>query len=162
MSRGNKAQRDPFIDIPAEAKEMMRYIYPAIQHMSKAERMDGVGHDMKRAALDIIEEYYMAYYAVNAEVKADHICRMIGKYGVLQAAVEVACQQGILLERYRLPIAYRMERIEEGIQKWNNAMSAPRQGPARAPHGKTRDGAAGQRLRVKGDEVSFTPAADTS
>lgn len=162
MSRGNKAQREPFVDIPAEAKEMLRYIYPAIQHMSKAERMDGVGHDMKRAALDIIEEYYMAYYAVSAEVKAEHICRMVGKYGVLQAAVEVACQQGVLMDTYKLPIAFRMERIEEGILKWNNAMSAQRQEPANVLPGKTRGGAAGQRPRVKGDEASFTPAADTS
>ena len=140
---------------------MLRHIYPAIQHMPKGERMDGVGADLKRAALAIIREYYMAYYAQDPETKAAHILEMVGWFGYLQAVVEIACKQGILLARFRLPIAERMERIEEGVIKWNSSTSARRQDPANAPGGPSPSGAAGQRLRVKGGGASFTPAADS-
>ncbi len=161
MARGNKAQRDPFVDIPAEAKEMLRHIHPAVQHMPKAERMDGAGAELKRAAYAIIREYYMAYYAPSRKVKGEHILQMVGWYGHLQAALEIACRQGVLMDRFRLPIAERMERIEEGILKWNSSMSAQRQESANAPEEDV-SGAAGQRLWVKGDGVSFTPASDSS
>lgn len=160
MARGNKAHRDAYVSIPAEAKEMLRHIIPAVQHMPKADRMDGAGAEMKRAAFAIIREFHMAYYAVDPEAKARHISCLVGWYGHLQAAVEIACLQGVLKDTYKLPIAMRMERIEEGIMKWNNAQSAQRQEPASAPSG-TPVGAVGQGLGVKGGEASFTPASDS-
>lgn len=68
MARGNKAKRDAFVSIPAEVKEMLRHLHPAIQHMPKPERMDGVGAEMRHAA-----------YAKGAKVtyKGEHyICKM--------------------------------------------------------------------------------------
>ena len=61
MSRGNKARRDAFISIPAETKQLLRHLIPAIQHMPKIDRIDGVGAEMKRAAWGILREYHMAY-----------------------------------------------------------------------------------------------------
>ena len=136
MARGNKAHRDAYVSIPAEAKEMLRYIIPAVQHMPKADRVDGVGAELKRAAFAIIREFHMAYYAVDP------------------------CLQGVLQDTYKLSIAMRMERIEEGILKWNNAQSALRQDPSNAPSGPT-GSADGQGLGVKGGGVSFTPASDS-
>ena len=160
MARGNKAHRDAYVSIPAEAKEMLRYIIPAVQHMPKADRVDGVGAELKRAAFAIIREFHMAYYAVDPKVKADHVSQLVGWYGHLQAAVEIACLQGVLQDTYKLSIAMRMERIEEGILKWNNAQSALRQDSSNAPSGPT-GSADGQGLGVKGGGVSFTPASDS-
>ena len=162
MARGNRAHRDAYVSIPAEAKEMLRHIIPAVQHMPKADRIDGAGGEMKRAAFAIIREYHMAYYAIDPKAKAAHIAEMVGWYGHLQAAVEIACLQGILMDTHKLPIAERMERIEEGILKWNSTQSTQRQEPVNAPHGNEPVGATGQRLLVKGDGASFTPASDTS
>ena len=104
---------------------MLRFIHPALQRMPKIERIDGAGAEMKRAAYAIIREYYIAYYCPSR--RAEHIGEMIGWYGHLQSALEICCQQGILRDEFKLPIAMRMERIEEGIMKWNNSQSAQRQ-----------------------------------
>lgn len=127
MARGNKATRDAFVSIPAEVKEMLRHLHPAIQRMPKIERIDGVGAEMRRAAYAVLREYHIAYYCKDKGAKNEHILQMIGWYGHLQAALEIACQAGVLEDRFKLPIAQRMERVEEGIRKWNNAQSAQRQ-----------------------------------
>lgn len=62
MARGNKAQRDAFVSIPAEVKEMLRHLHPAFQRMPFTERIDGAGAEMRRAAYAIIREYYVAYH----------------------------------------------------------------------------------------------------
>lgn len=131
MARGNKARRDAFVDIPAEAKELLRQLHAALQRMPKIERMDGAGAEMKHAAYSILREYHMAYYC--PEYKAEHIRQMIGWYGHLQAALEICCLEGAMPDRFKLPIAMRMERIEEGIMKWKNAQSAQRQAQAQCP-----------------------------
>jgi len=125
MARGNKAHRDEFISIEAEAKEMLRHLHPAIQHMPKIDRIDGAGAEMRRAAYAIIREYHIAYFC--PEVRKEHIRQLIGWYGHLQAALEICCLQGIMREQFKMPIALRMERIEEGIKKWKNSRSAQRQ-----------------------------------
>jgi hypothetical protein len=125
MARGNKANRDAFISIPAEVKELLRHLHPAIQHMPKIERMDGAGAEMRRAAYAIIREYHIAYFC--PEVRQEHIRQMIGWYGHLQAALEICCLQGVMRDEFKLPIAMRMARIEEGVMKWKNSQSAQRQ-----------------------------------
>ncbi len=108
-------------------KEMLRNLHPAIQRMPKIERIDGAGAEMRRAAYAVLREYHIAYFCKDKGAKTDHILQMIGWYGHLQAAFEIACLLGVLEDRFKLPIAMRMERIEEGIRKWNNAQSAQRQ-----------------------------------
>ena len=142
MARGNKAQRDAFVSIPAEVKEMLRHLHPAIQHMPKPERMDGVGAEMRHAAYAILREYHIAYHC--KDVRIEHIQQMVGWYGHLQAAFEVACLLGVLKDGFKLQIAMRMERIEEGIMKWKNAQSAQRQELDNAPSGEDPGGASGQ------------------
>lgn len=125
MARGNKAHRDAFVSIPAEVKEMLRHLHPAIQHMPKIERVDGAGAEMRKAAYAIIREYHIAYHC--REARTEHIQQMIGWYGHLQSAFEVACLMGTMKDGFKLQIAMRMERIEEGIMRWKNAQSAQRQ-----------------------------------
>ena len=125
MARGNKAHRDAYISILAEVKEMMRHLHPALQKMNKTERIDGAGAEMRRAAYAIIREYYIAYHC--PETRKQHVEQLIGEYGVHISAFEICCRQGTMEGGFKLPIAMRMERIEEGIKKWNNAMSAQRQ-----------------------------------
>lgn len=125
MARGNKANRDAFLSIEAEAKELLRHLHPALQRMNKIDRMDGAGAEMRRAAYAIIREFHIAYFCKDA--RDEHIRQMIGWYGHLQAALEISCQQGILAEGFKLPIAMRMERIEEGIRKWYNSRHTQRQ-----------------------------------
>jgi len=77
-------------------------------------------------------------------VRIEHIQQMVGWYGHLQAAFEVACLLGVLKDGFKLQIAMRMERIEEGIMKWKNAQSAQRQELDNAPSGEAPGGASGQ------------------
>lgn len=139
---------------------MLRYLHPALQHMDKGERYDGVGAPLRRFAYAIIEEYYMSYYAKDPEVKARHVLAMAGKFGAFQAAFEVSCQMGVMKDEFKLPISERMERIEEGVRKWNNSkQSAQRQVSSNAP--RDAGGADGQGQWVKGGGVSFTPTSDS-
>ena len=131
MARGNKASRDAFVSIPAEVKEMLRHLHPAVQHMPKCERYDGVGAELKRAAYAILRCYHTAYFC--PALRMEKIGEMIGWYGHLQAALEIACQEGVMRDEFKLPIAMRMQRIEEGVMKWNNSQPAQRQEYARAP-----------------------------
>lgn len=124
MSRGNKARRDAFISIPAETKQLLRHLIPAIQHMPKVDRIEGVGAEMKRAAWGILREYHMAYRCQESRIR--HLEEMVGWYGVLVDALEIACLQGILADGFKLNIAMRLERIEEGIQKWHNSIRQER------------------------------------
>ena len=127
MARGNKANRDAYRSIPAEVKEMLRFLHPAIQHMPKIERVDGVGAVLRKTAYELIEEYGMSYYARDPKVKAEHALAMVGKFATLQAAFEVSCLLGVMKDGFKLSIAMRMERIQEGVMKWKNSQSAQRQ-----------------------------------
>ena len=106
MARGNKANRDAFVSIPAEVKEMLRYVIPAVQQMPKIDRIDGAGAEMRKASFSIIREFYMAYYARTPEKKAEHVLEMFGWYGHFIAAFEVAIRQGILKDGFKLPTAF--------------------------------------------------------
>lgn len=143
MARGNKAHRDAYLSIEAEAKEMLRHLHPAIQKMAKVERIDGVGAELKRAAYAIIREYHMAYFC--PESRIEHIHQLIGWYGHLQAAFEISCQNGQMQDDFKLPIAMRMERIEEGIKKWHNSQSAQRQEHGQGTNGKEGHGSGSDR-----------------
>ena len=61
---------------------MLRHIYPAIQHMPKGERMDGVGADLKRAALAIIREEATDFFGGmrNAQQCAENIQNRVSIY----------------------------------------------------------------------------------
>ena len=111
---------------------MLRYIIPAVQHMPKVDRIDGVGAEMRRASWGILREFYMAYHC--PESRDRHIEEIIGWYGILVSAIEIGCLQGILKDQFKLNIAMRMERIEEGILKWHNSIRQERgQGTAGEP-----------------------------
>lgn len=121
-SRGNKANRDKFFSILAESKYLLRNLIPAVQDMPRAERYDGIGAEMKKAAIGIVREFSIAYKCYDPADKKRHIEEMIGNYYVLMALLDIACSQGIIKEKYRLGIAERMYRIEEGIGKWYSSL----------------------------------------
>lgn len=124
-SRGNKARRNDFISIIAETKELLRKLIPAIQRMPKIDRIEGAGAEMRRAAWDIIDHYHVAWYC--EQDRLSEIERMIGAYGRLQAAFEIALLSGLMDAAFQLPIAERMEKIERGVLMWKNSQSAQRQ-----------------------------------
>ena len=156
MARGNKARRDAYVSIPAEVKEMLRILHPAIQHMPKIERIDGVGAEMRKAAYAILREYHIAYFCKDG--KEEHVRKMVGWFGHLQAAFEVACQMGVMKDGFKLSIAMRMERIEEGVMKWNNSQSTRRQESGTGTPPNMGGGQPARDQGVKGDGASFTPA----
>jgi len=143
MARGNKANRDAFVSIPAEVKEMLRYVIPAVQQMPKIDRIDGAGAEMRKASFSIIREFYMAYYARTPEKKAEHVLEMFGWYGHFIAAFEVAIRQGILKDGFKLPIAMRLERIEEGVKKWSSSIARTASGAGPVQPGDPGGGLAG-------------------
>lgn len=158
---GNKARRDAFIDILVETKEMLRYLHPALLRVQRDERREGAPAMMKKAAYAIISEYHIAHTVTDVESKTHHIEQMIGAYGVLQSAFEVSILQGLFPDGFKLPIAERMARIEEGIRKWYNAQSSQRQARAQCPVGTAVGGVgAVENSELKGARASFTPSAD--
>ena len=121
-SRGDKANRDKFFSILAESKFLLRVLIPAVQEMPRAERYDGIGAEMKKAAIGILREFSIAYKCYDPADKKRHIEEMIGYYYTLMALLDIACTNGLLKERHKLGIAERMYRIEEGIGKWYSSL----------------------------------------
>ena len=135
----NKAKKDK-MSILADAKELLRVLLPAMQRLPKIERIEGAPVEMKRAAFELIADFHIAHAC--PECREEYIRRMIGRYGVLQAAFELAILAGLFTDGERLGIAMAMERIEEGVGRWHNALrSAPRQdrGQVREPEGCQED-----------------------
>lgn len=122
---GNKANRDAFIDIKVELTEFLMSLTSAIQRMPKIERIEGAGVQMKQAAWSMVRNYYMAWYC--KENRQYYIEQMIGWYGQLQTSFEVAIRQGIIEDKFKLPLAMRMERMEAGVNKWYSSQSSQRQ-----------------------------------
>ncbi len=118
-NRGNKATRDKD-SILANVKNMLRVLIPAVQAMPKIERMEGAPHEMKLACCNIIRYFSIAKEA--PEVRLENIHKMIGEFGVLLANFELCIVSGLMTEKVSLSIAEQMERIEEGIKKWRNAV----------------------------------------
>lgn len=116
--RGNKANNDKD-SILADAKELLKVLYPAIQRMPKIERIEGAPVEMRRAAVNIIRRFSIAKEC--PENRLANIHEMFGEFGILLAAFEICIVRGLLTDRDKLDIAMRMERIEEGIRKWRNA-----------------------------------------
>ena len=124
-ARGNKAARNDFVDILAEAKNLMRHLRPCLQSMPKIDRIDGVGSDMRNAVSGIIRHYHMAYRCQSSRV--EHIEEMIGWYGVLQSSFELGILEGVIRKEFQFPIAERMEAIERGVMSWLRSQSARRE-----------------------------------
>lgn len=126
MARGNKAHRDAFVSIQAETKEMLRHIIPAVQHMPKYDRVEGLGAELKNAVKGILIEYHIARHCPTN--KEYHIEKMIGYFYLVMDMMELCCLFGIMRDEYKLPIAMRMERIEEGINIWYNSVARQARG----------------------------------
>ena len=121
----NKAKRDK-ASILADTKQLLQVLLPAVQRTPKIERIEGAPVEMKKAAFELIADFHIAHTC--PECREEYIRRMIGRYGILQAAFEIAILAGLFTDRERLDIAMAMERIEEGVARWRNALrSAPRQ-----------------------------------
>ena len=135
----NKAKKDK-MSILADAKELLRVLIPAVQHLPKIERIEGAPMEMKKAAFGLIDNFHIAHAC--PECREEYIRRMIGRYGVLQAAFELAILAGLFTDGERLGIAMAMERIEEGVGRWHKALrSAPRRvrGQVGSPEGDQED-----------------------
>jgi hypothetical protein len=106
--------------ILADAKNLIWVLLPAIQRMPKIERIEGAPHEMKTAAFSIVANFTTAWNC--PECRDEYIRRMFGDYGRLLAAFDIAIRQGLMTDSVKLGIAEYLERIEEGITKWHNAL----------------------------------------
>ena len=88
--------------------------------MPKIERIEGAPVEMKRAVLGIIRHFSMA--KEYPEQRDAEIRQMFGEFGILLATFELCIVQGLLTEKDQLKIAIQLERIEEGVRKWRNAV----------------------------------------
>lgn len=102
--------------ILADVKELIYHLVPVVQRMPKIDRIEGPGYELKRASYDIVELFYIAYHC--EEERSLYIKKMIGAYGRLLVAFEMALRQGLVLESKKLVIAERIEKIEAGISRW--------------------------------------------
>ena len=117
--RSNKAKNDKD-SILADAKNLLYILYPSIQRMPKIERIEGAPVEMKRAVLGIIRHFSIA--KEYPEQRDAEIRQMFGEFGILLATFELCIVQGLLTEKDQLKIAIQLERIEEGVRKWRNAV----------------------------------------
>ena len=116
---GNKAKNDKS-SILVDAKMLLRIYNPIFQRMPKIERIDGLGADMRRAILDIIGHFSIAYEC--EEVRQQEIRQMIGCYGKAMAVFDLLRDLGVVPDTELYLMAERMERIECGIKKWRNSL----------------------------------------
>lgn len=116
--RGNKAKRDKS-SILADAKNLLYVLYGCIQRMPKIERIEGAPVEMKRAATNIVRSFTIAHEC--PEVRMEEIRKMIGDYGLLQAAFDLCIVQGLMTDKDKVRVAMIMEQMDEGIKKWRNA-----------------------------------------
>jgi len=117
--RGNKAHNDKD-SILADAKNLLYILYPAIQRMPKIERIEGAPVEMKKATQNIIRNFSVAKEC--QEVRQECIREMIGEFGILLANFELCIAQGLMTDSDKLRVAMQLERIEEGVRKWRNAV----------------------------------------
>ena len=117
--RGNKAHNDKD-SILADTKNLLFILYPAIQRMPKIERIEGAPVEMKKAAQNIIRNFSVAKEC--QEVRQERIREMIGEFGILLANFELCIAQGLMTDSDKLRVAIQLERIEEGVRKWRNAV----------------------------------------
>lgn len=112
--------------IKAHAEEFLCILYPAMQHLDKIDRMEGPAYDMKRAALDMIGHFTIAYHC--PEVRLKNIQLMFADYAKLNSTFILCARQGLFYENERFKLASRIEKMDEGIDKWHSAVtSAQRQ-----------------------------------
>ena len=101
----------------ADTKNLLKILFPVIQDMPKIERIEGAPVEMKRTAANII--YHFSIAKECEEVRLEHIHKMIGNFGVLQAMFEICLP--LITDSNKLAIAKQLERIEEGVRKWRIA-----------------------------------------
>ena len=106
-------------------KELLRTLIPAMKHMPKIDRIDGAPMEMKRAAFKFIEHFSIAYECEDVRLKYIH--RMFGDYAKLQAAFEISLYDCHFYDHEQINIAFRMERIKEGLVRWYRAQNPLRQ-----------------------------------
>lgn len=122
--------------ILADVKELLKILDTAIKRMPKMYRQHGAAIRMEQAGYDIIHHFTVAYNC--KEVRLYEIQQMFGAYGRMIAAFEILMyvkldtqkssdpqnvgQIGLFSDSCKLALARRMERIEEGISKWHNAI----------------------------------------
>lgn len=117
--RTNKAKNDKD-SILADTKNLLGILYPAMQRMPKIERIEGAPVEMRRAAINIIHNFCIA--KEYQEVRHEYIRHMLGEFGVLLSVFEICINQGLFTDSDKLKIAIQLERIEEGVKKWRNAL----------------------------------------
>lgn len=135
----NKA-RNSKESILCDAKELLKILDTAIKRMPKMYRQHGAALEMEKAGFDIIHHFTVAQNC--KEVRLHEIQQMFGAYGRLIAAFEIlmfarldtmkssapenAGKMGLFSDSVKLQLARQMERIEEGVVKWHNAVKASR------------------------------------
>ena len=117
--RTNKARNDKD-SILADAKNLLWILYPSMQRMPKIERIEGAPAEMKRAVVGIIRHFCIAKEC--QEVRQEYIREMLGEFGILVSLFEICIKQGLFTDSDKLRIAIQLERIEEGVKKWKNAL----------------------------------------
>ena len=117
-TRSNKAKKDRG-SILADVKNLLYILHPAIQRMSKIERIEGAPVEMKHACYDLIRHFTVAMEC--QEVRLAYIHKMFADFGGILASFELAIQFGLFTDSDKLRIAIQLERIEEGSRKWRNA-----------------------------------------
>ena len=134
-SMSNKA-RNSKESILTDTKELLKILDTAIKRMPKMYRQHGAAIRMEQAGYDIIHHFTIAYNC--KEVRIDEIRMMFGAYGRLIAAFEILMavrldtqkssnhensgKMGLFTDTCKLAIARQIERIEEGVVKWHNAI----------------------------------------
>lgn len=108
------------MQILVDAKKLLSYLLPALQRMPKIERIEGAGQEMKKASFAIISDFTVAYFC--QEYRTHYLRKLFGDYALLQVSFEIALSQGIIEEKFKLPIAECMEKIDNGIRKWYNSI----------------------------------------
>lgn len=130
----NKA-RNSKESILTDTKELLKILDTAIKRMPKMYRQHGAAIRMEQAGYDIIHHFTIAHNC--KEVRIGEIRQMFGAYGRLIAAFEILMavkldtqkssdqenkgQMSLFTDTCKLAIARQIERIEEGVVKWNNA-----------------------------------------
>lgn len=141
----NKAKNDK-ASIIVDLENLLDVFEPAFMRMPKIRRIHGAAVRMEDAVYDMIDHFYMAYElgTSGAELseKNKHIAMMIGAFGRIQMCfkrlmkIDIDTQKKsdenskgkmcLFSDSTKLAIARSLERLDEGIRKWRNALRSSR------------------------------------
>ena len=127
---GNKANSDRN-RIIADIKELLLIYEPAIERIPKVSRITGAVREMQQACYDMIDHFSTAWSC--KEVRDVNIQRMFGDFGRLCVCFEIVDRRGFLTVNTEYRIAQRMDKIEEGLRRWYNALSHSVSGVEQGP-----------------------------